>query len=634
MSLTDQLLGPRLSSANERSEKIGVLAGIPILGLDGLSSAAYGPEAALSVLLPLGALGLVYIGPITLIILGLLTILYLSYRQTIKAYPSGGGSYTVARENLGERFGVLAAAALMLDYTLNVAVGISAGVGALISAMPSLHSHTLLICLVVLGILTLVNLRGVREAGLLFALPTYLFVGSLLIVIAIGLFRCFVSGGHPQAIVAPPAPPVALEGVTLWLLIRSFASGCTAMTGVEAVANGIRAFKEPAVENAQRTLTAIVVILGVLLAGIAYLSHAYGIVAMDETKAGYQSTLSQLAFAVIGRGTAYYITMAGVLTVLALSANTSYAGFPRLCRLVALDDYLPHAFMLLGRRLVYSFGIAFLTVLAGALLIAFDGVTDRLIPLFAVGAFTAFTLSQAGMVMHWRRNLAGGKANVALAVNGIGACATAVALVVILVAKFSAGAWVTLMIVPALVVLFLGIKKHYLWAAGQIRCPRPLELDNLKPPIVVVPIEGWNLVTEKALRFGLTLSSEVIAVHVNLPDGSSEDNGDDCDPAADLQRLRMQWQRDVVEPIRAAGLHEPRLILLPSPYRRIFAPVLDFIEQLSNENQDRQLAIIIPELVETKWWEVLLHNHVAEGLRGALLLQGRDRIVLINVPWI
>jgi len=408
-AVVDKLLGQPLASSEEGQQKIGVFAGVPSLGLDGLSSAAYGPEAALTILLPLGAVGLVYIGPITLVILALLTILYFSYRQTIAAYPNGGGSYTVAHENLGIKFGLLAAAALMLDYTLTVAVGISAGVGALISAVPGLHRHTLMLCLAFLALITLVNLRGAREAGAIFALPTYLFVLSLGGVLVYGLIQALGHGGHPHPVLAPPAVPKAVEGVSLWLLLRAFASGCTAMTGVEAVANGVTIFADPVVRNAQRTLTAIVVILLALLAGIAYLCHAYGIAAMDEARPGYQSVLSLLLGAVVGRGGVYYVTLGSVLAVLVLSANTSYAGFPRLCRLVALDSYLPHAFALLGRRLVYTVGILFLTGLCGILLIAFKGITDKLIPLYAVGAFLAFTLSQAGMVMHWRRQAGSGE---------------------------------------------------------------------------------------------------------------------------------------------------------------------------------------------------------------------------------
>ena len=399
----------------------------------------------------------------------------------------------------------------MLDYTLTVAVGISAGVGALISAVPSLHKHTLMLCLGFLALITLVNLRGAREAGAIFALPTYLFVVSLGSVLIYGIVQAISHGGHPHPILAPPVVPRAVEAVSLWLLLRAFASGCTAMTGVEAVSNGVIIFADPVVKNAQRTLTVIVVILLALLAGIATLCRAYGIAAMDEAKPDYQSVISLLLGAIVGKGILYYVTLGSVLAVLVLSANTSYAGFPRLCRLVALDSYLPRVFALLGRRLVYTVGILFLTGLCVVLLVAFKGITDKLIPLYAVGAFLAFTLSQAGMVMHWRkqgRDKQGGeaknKAGVggALFINGLGAVCTALALGVILVAKFTAGAWITVPILAGLMALFFSVRRHYDAVAEQIGHPRPLDLSHNDPPVAVVPFfgGGHRLGARPALR--------------------------------------------------------------------------------------------------------------------------------------
>ena len=635
MNLINKLFGQPLTSAEEEGQKIGVFSGVPSLGLDGLSSAAYGPEAALTILLPLGVLGLSYIGPITLVILALLTILYFSYRQTITAYPNGGGSYTVAHENLGIKWGLLAAAALMLDYTLTVAVGISAGVGALISAVPGLHRHTLMLCLAFLALITIVNLRGAREAGAIFALPTYLFVLSLGGVLVYGLIQVLGHGGHPHPVLIPPAIPKAVEGVSLWLLLRAFASGCTAMTGVEAVSNGVTIFADPVVKNAQRTLTVIVAILLVLLAGIAYLCHAYGIAAMDESKPGYQSVISLLLNAIVGRGGIYYVTLGSVLAVLVLSANTSYAGFPRLCRLVALDSYLPHVFALLGRRLVYTVGILFLTGLCAILLIVFKGITDKLIPLYAVGAFLAFTLSQTGMVMHWRRqaqdktskNKAG--AGGALVINGLGAVSTAVALGVILVAKFTAGAWITILILPILMVVFYGVKRHYDAVAKQIGRPKPLDLTHNDPPVAVVPLGKWDVVSERALRFGIRLSPEVFAVYVKLPDV----NGEDEEGEKKAQDLQAQWAEQVEKPAQAAGVPVPHLEILSSPYRKLTGPLSQYLRQLRLQYPDRIIAVIIPELIETRWWEWLLHNHRATALKANLLLLGDPRIVVINVPW-
>ena len=438
----------------------------------------------------------------------------------------------------------------MLDYTLTVAVGISAGVGALISAVPSLHKHTLMLCLGFLALITLVNLRGAREAGAIFALPTYLFVVSLGGVLVYGIVQAISHGGHPHPILAPPAVPRAVEAVSLWLLLRAFASGCTAMTGVEAVSNGVTIFADPVVKNAQRTLTVIVVILLALLAGIATLCRAYGIAAMDEAKPDYQSVISLLLGAIVGKGILYYVTLGSVLAVLVLSANTSYAGFPRLCRLVALDSYLPRVFALLGRRLVYTVGILFLTGLCVVLLVAFKGIADKLIPLYAVGAFLAFTLSQAGMVMHWRkqgRDKQGGeaknKAGVggALFINGLGAVCTALALGVILVAKFTAGAWITVPILAGLMALFFSVRRHYDAVAEQIGHPRPLDLSHNDPPVAVVPLGGWNIVSERALRFGLRLSPDVFAVYVKLPDA----NGRDEEGEKKAQELREQWAEQV-----------------------------------------------------------------------------------------
>src|ERR1700733_14884050 len=417
MSFLDLLLGKPLANAEEGGERIGPAAGIPIFGLDALSSAAYGPEAALTILIPLGALGVAYIVPISGAIILLLAIVFFSYRQTIDAYPSGGGSYTVAKENIGAGAGLLAAAALLIDYVLTAAVGISAGVGALVSAIPSLLPHTLEMCLGILLLITIVNLRGVKEAGGVFMIPTYLFLGTLLITIVIGVFRALAAGGHPMPVVAPPAIPPASAMVGAWLLLKAFASGCTALTGVEAVSNGVRAFRDPTSENAKKTLTVIIGLLIILLAGIGWLVKVYHIAATDPGAMGYQSLLSMLVAAVAGKGVFYYVTIGSILLVLSLSANTAFADLPRLCRIIALDSYLPKSFATLGRRLVHSAGIYALAVVSGGLLILFGGVTDRLIPLYAVGAFLAFTLSQLGMVFHWKR-VRGPKAGRYMFING------------------------------------------------------------------------------------------------------------------------------------------------------------------------------------------------------------------------
>ena len=623
MPFLHTLLGRPLASFEDKEHKIGLWTGVPTLGLDALGSASYGPEAALSILLPVGAAGLSCIGPISLVIVVLLAILYFSYRQTLLAYPNGGGSYTVARENLGARAGLLAAASLMLDYILNVAVGISAGVGALVSAVPALHPHILALCLGILAVITLVNLRGARESGTLFSVPTYLFVVCLLGVVGLGVFKALASG-HPAAAVAPPPLPRAVEGVSLWLILRAFAGGCTAMTGVEAVSNGIAAFAEPKVDRARHTLTFIAVVLGLLLGGIAFLCHAYQVGAMDQEKPGYQSVVSQLVGAVVGRGAIYDVTIGSVLAVLVLSANTSFAGFPRLCRILAEDGYLPRGLSRLGHRLVYSTGILVLAGVAGLLLVGFGGITDRLIPLFAVGAFGAFTLSQAGMVKHWWQRPGRG-ARSSLAINAVGVAATATALVVILVAKFTEGAWITLLLIPATLAVFYWIKRHYLRVARQIHCPAALDPYRLGAPLVIVPIEGWNRLTEEALRFGMRLSPDVVAVHVLT--GESPVHFAANDP-------RPLWPREVEDPARAAGLNPPRLDVLDSPYRLLFQPLLDYVQRLKGEQPpERWLAVIVPELYQTRWYESLLHNDRARALREALLALRDPRVAVINVPW-
>src|ERR1700674_3157328 len=453
MNIIDVLVGKPIKTTDERAEQIGPASGIPIFGLDALSSAAYGPEAALSLLIPLGLLGVRFIIPISAAIITLLVIVYFSYRQTIAAYPSGGGSYTVARFNLGTPASLLAAAALLADYILTAAVGISAGVGALVSAVPSLLPHTVSFCVGILIVIAILNLRGVRDAGLAFALPTYLFVGTLLITIVAGVLRVLISGGHPTPVAPLPPPPPMTEAVSYWLLLKVFASGCTALTGVEAVSNGVKAFREPAVKNAQRTLTVIIFLLAVLLAGISYLVKSYGIAATDPGQPGYQTILSMLTDAVFGKGFFYYLTIASILLVLSLSANTAFADFPRLCRAISQNTYLPHVFGYRGRRLVYTYGIVVLAILCGGLLVLFGGVTDRLIPLYAVGAFLAFTLSQSGMVMHWRKNRGPHWLKSAL-VNGLGALVTGITTVVVLVAKFVEGAWITLLFIPLTIVFF------------------------------------------------------------------------------------------------------------------------------------------------------------------------------------
>jgi amino acid transporter len=612
----DLLFGRPLATSEERAEHIGPIAGIPVFGLDALSSAAYGPEAALTLLIPLGLLGVHYIVPISTAIVILLTIVYFSYRQTIDAYPRGGGSYTVASQNLGEGAGLLAAAALMIDYVLTAAVGISAGVGALISAAPSMQPYTLQLCLGVLLLLTIVNMRGVHDTGVVFMIPTYLFTATLLIVIAVGGWHVLETGGHPHPVTHLPAIPQATAMVSAWLLLKVFSSGCTAMTGVEAVSNGVMAFRDDTRKNAKITLTIIIALLAILLLGIALLCRGYGIVATDPEGPGYESVLSMLTRAVMGHGWFYYLTIGSVLLVLALSANTAFADFPRLTRAIAIDNYLPHVFLLRGRRLLYSWGIYVLVALTAILLIVFGGVTDRLIPLYAIGAFMAFTLSQAGMVMHWKRQ---GKARLRMFVNGLGAVATGITCMVVLVAKFVEGAWITALLIAVLILLMRAVNRHYRRVDKETFLDLPFVPSDVSEPIVVVPMDRWSRITEKALAFGLSMSTDVRCLHVQVADEPDE--------------ICKVWDEDVSAPLREAGKGMPKLIVLKSPFRYILAPVVDYILKTEQESEHRNICVLVPELVVRHWWENLMHNRRADLLKVMLLVRGNRRIVVINLPW-
>lgn len=437
-------------------------------------------------------------------------------------------------------------------------------------------------------------------------------------MIFVGAVRAFAASGHLAPLVEPPHLPVSTSMLSLWLLAKVFASGCTAMTGVEAVSNGVNAFREPTQKNAKRTLTIIIGLLMVFLAGIALLCRAYGIGATDPGSSGYQSILSQLTSAVMGRGWFYYLTIGSILAVLALSANTSFADFPRLTRAIALRDYLPHVFKVRGRRLLYSHGIVALVGFTALLLIVFGGVTDRLIPLFAIGAFLAFTLSQAGMVVHWKRK--GGQGMVRrMVVNAVGAIATGITLVVVLVAKFTEGAWITAILVPVLIIAMSAVKRHYNRVSRQIAVDCVMRVDNLVEPFVIVPFDRWSRITEKGLRFALKISDQVQAVHVDAEDCCDE--------------VRQMWQQNVAAPLLESGKVVPELILLSSPYRFVIAPLVEYILKVERDHPDRQIAVLVPELVVKHWWETPLHNQRAQLLKLLLLVRGNQRIIVINIPW-
>lgn len=619
MSLLRKIFGRRLASWERKEQELGVVTGVPVLGLDALASVGYGPEAALAVLMPLGVPGLAYFPFIILAVILTLAALYLSYLQTIAAYPTSGGAYSVAKQNLGVLPGLWAGVALLLDYLLNVAVGISAGVGAVVSAVPALHAHTLAICLLVLLTLTLLNLRGIRETGLAFAVPVVLFIGCIALAIVIGLTQAGQTGGHPVPVAPPPPIPEGTATIGIWLLLATFANGCTAMTGVEAVSNSVPIFRKPRVPNAQWTLTVIVGILMLFLLGVAYLCSVYHIGAMEQRQPGYQAVLSQLVAAVAGKGVFYYISITSIFIVLTYSAQTSFAAFPRVCSMLAEDGFLPSVFAERGRRLVFSFGIIILAVLSALILTAFGGVTEGLIPLFAVGAFSAFFLSQAGMVGHWLRKRGRGF-RTSLVFNAVGAATTAVALVTIVMAKFIEGAWMVVIVIPPLVLLLYQINRHYEKISREVERAVKLQATKLELPLVIIPVDGWNRVSERAVRFGLLLSDNITAVHV-----STEND--------DPERLKRLWAERVEKPAKDADLPVARLEIISSPYRLIQQPILDFVSKMRQENQDRLIAVIIPELVEPHWYEYVLHTLHATWLRTLLFLQRDQRIIVISIPW-
>jgi amino acid transporter len=571
------------------------------------------------VLLLAGVAGSAVILPIAGAIIALLLIVFFSYRQTLAAYPNGGGSFTVAKENLGPTAGLLAAGALAIDYILNAAVAISAGVGAIVSALPALLPHTLLLCLGLLTFLTIVNLRGVRTAGLVFMTPTYAFIALLGTVLVVGVARVLLGDGNPEPVTSVARAQVVDTGpVALWLFLRAFASGCTAMTGVEAVSNGVPLFKQPQVIRAKRTLTTIVIVLVFLLGGLALMVHAYGISATTPGQQGYEGIISQVVAAVAGRGPFYFATMTAVLMVLALSANTSFADFPRVCRVLAADRYLPAEFARRGSRLVFTNGILVLSTLAAVLLIVFGGITDHLIPLFAIGALLAFTMSQLGMVVHWYRS-ADPHRTAKLVVNAVGAGTTSVALLIVLISKFTHGAWITALVIPGFVLLFKYARRYNDRLTALTRAEGPLDTSSLTPPIVIIPLRRLDQVGRKALRFALTISPDVYVVQVLAEELDTED-------------LRTRWRDQVEEPVRRSGRLPPGLVLVRSPYRQFFEKLMEWLHQLIASHPDRHIIVMLPELVHRRWYQFVV-NHRALRLKAALLMNGGPQVSVMPTPW-
>jgi amino acid transporter len=589
------LVGRPLRSSQASEDKISPVEGLSALSLDALTSVAYGPEAIIAVLALAGAGALPLVLPITGVILALLAILVFSYRQVIDAYPAGGGAYAVSRANLGPGPSLVAAASLVVDYTLTVAVSISAGVEALTSAFPKLSGASVPMCLAILAIVAILNLRGVGNAARAFLLPTLLFIVGVLGIIVVGLI-------HPLS-VGVPQPGTSLlathglQAVGILLVLRAFSAGCCALTGVEAIANGVPLFKEPRQVRAKRTEVLLGVILGTMLLGLAILARRWHIGPRSN-----QTVLSQIMGEAVGRHWAYYVVSLSITIVLALAANTSFGGLPILGSLLARDNYLPHVFALRGDRQVFDYGIWALTAMSAGLLIAVNGNTDRLIPLFAIGVFTGFTLSQTGLVVHWWRKRPAGWARRAT-VNGIGAIVTAVATVIFLFTKFTDGAWVVVVAVPVFIVLFVRTHSYYLRVAKLLGFgtdpPKPVKARTQ----VIVPVTVVSLLVERALSEALSLGQEVICVTV-VSDGAEGDE----EGAEHEQRLRDEWRR-----------WNPGVALrvLHTQYASVVEPIVSFIDDLRSKTDD-QIVVLIPTVAPQHLRHRLLHNHMDSVLTAAL----------------
>ena len=571
------------------------------LSTDPLSSVAYATEEILLALVLAGTAALHMALPISLTIVALLVVVVLSYRQTIFEYPGGGGAYTVAHDNLGKGAGLTAAAALLTDYVLTVAVSVAAGIAALTSAFPSLQGHSVGLSLGAILLLSLMNLRGIRESSTVFAVPTYAFIVSVLLMLGLGAWKLF-TGEFTH--LEPPALPVSQE-LGLFLVLRAFSSGCTALTGVEAVSNGVPLFRKPEARNASATLLAMVCILAVMFTGITFLAHYHGIVPSES-----ETVISQLARSIFGSGWAYYFLQLATMGILVLAANTAYADFPRLTSILARDRYLPRQLSSLGDRLVFSNGIVMLSVASALLIVVFRANTHALIPLYAVGVFLSFTLSQAGMVMHWLKGRRPGWPGKA-ALNFVGGLLTGVVTVVITVTKFTHGAWIITLVIPAFIFVFTRIQAHYLSVGRQLSLSGvpPKEVVPLARHEVLLPVSGLHRGVLAALRYARSISGEITAVYVDL------------DPAA-TARMQEEWRR---------WADDVPLVVLPSDYRSVVSPLLGYVEELQARKKGEYITVLIPEFVTARWWEGIFHNQTAFLIRAALLF--RRNVVVTSVRY-
>lgn len=594
------VVGEPIPSHLAHHERLSRFTGLAILSSDPLSSVAYATEEILRVLV--GAAALTTATPIAAVIAAILAIVVFSYRQTIHAYPSGGGAYIVAKDNLGELPALVAAAALLIDYVLTVAVSIAAGVAAMTSAFPQWHLNRTEMALGFVVVLMLGNLRGIRESGRIFAIPTYFFVVSLLVVIAVGAWRAGTGGLEPVDVAA--AIPPGGQPLTLFLLLTAFSNGCTAMTGVEAVSNGVPAFKTPESKNAAATMVMMAVLAITMFLGITLLAYAYHAVPSDQ-----ETVVSQIARGVFGgRGLPYYLVQIATMLILVLAANTAYADFPRLASILARDRYLPRQLMNQGDRLAFSNGIVGLSLFASVLLVVYGGDTHSLIPLYMIGVFVSFTASQAGMVVHWRR-LRGPRWRTNAVINGIGALVTGIVLIVVAVTKAHEGAWLIILLIPVHVLCFRATKRHYDGVQTQLS----LETGNghltRRHNTVLVPISGVHRAVVQAIEYAKTLSSDVRAVYVQMDSEATE-------------HLRHDWDR------WGQGV---RLVVLDSPFRSLMEPFLEYIEAVDRERPDDFLTVVLPEFVPARWWHHLFHNQRALLIKGALLF--KPNVVVTSVPF-
>jgi amino acid transporter len=604
--IKDLIIGPALPSTSTGHRQLNKILALAAFSPDALSSIAYANQEIYLGLIIAGSAGLAYAWPIGLTITGLLIIVALSYFQTIHGYPSGGGSYIVARSNLGTIPGLVAAAALLLDYILNAAVSLTAGVAAIASAFPALWPYRVTIALILLAIITIVNMRGLRETGAVMAVPVYLFLITYFSMLAYGAVRLWIDGPTPLKIVTTQI----VEPVTLLLVLHAFATGCTALTGIEAISNGVPAFNAPQSKNAGQTLIIMALLMGALFVGSIGLTQFMGVVAgPDET------ILSALARRLLGNGFLYLIIQFSTLLILTVAANTSFADFPRVSAILAADDFMPRQLRGLGDRLVFTNGILFLALATGMLILAFGGETHLLVPLFAIGAFLAFTLSQAGMVVHWYREKGKGWL-LKIFFNGAGALATGLTVLIVAFSKFTSGAWITILLIPLIVVAFLRVKHHYQEVKQQLSLHGlPPSLRPITPTRVVVPISGVHRGMVNAVLFARAISTNVTGVYVELDAGTGT-------------RVIKQWNE---------WWPDLPLIVIPSPFRSIVGPLLAYLEKTDQEHNDGQLAVVVlPEFVTTYWWQNLLHNQEALIIKAALLY-GRRRAggerVVIDVPY-